>query len=66
MVFGGKLDSSQLSFAERIMVKVVHALPGDHRRWDVVDRWADHIATELIGPHPSAETKGTRPQGIGL
>ena len=38
MVFGGRLDSSQLSFVERIVVKAVHALPGDHRRWDEVGR----------------------------
>ena len=47
MVFGGKLDSTQLSFAERIVVKAVHARPGDHRRWDIVDAWARHIAHEL-------------------
>lgn len=47
MVFGGKLDKSQLSFAERIVVKAVHARPGDHRQWDVVDAWAQHIAHEL-------------------
>jgi menaquinone-dependent protoporphyrinogen oxidase len=47
MVFGGRLDSAQLSFVERVMVKAVHALPGDHRRWDDVDAWADHIAGEL-------------------
>jgi menaquinone-dependent protoporphyrinogen oxidase len=47
MVFGGKLDTSHLSFLERVVVKGVHALPGDHRDWAAVDAWAIHIASEL-------------------
>lgn len=66
MVFGGKLDTTHLSFIERIVVKGVHALPGDHRDWSVVDVWARHIATEL-GAEPQRivpGTKGTSDQGI--
>jgi menaquinone-dependent protoporphyrinogen oxidase len=47
MVFGGKLDTSHLSVLERLAVKAVHALPGDHRDWTAVDAWAGHIASEL-------------------
>ncbi|MDR7085219.1 menaquinone-dependent protoporphyrinogen oxidase [Aeromicrobium panaciterrae] len=66
MVFGGKLDTTHLSFIERIVVKGVHALPGDHRDWSVVDAWSNHIAAEL-GANPSRVlrgTKGTPGQGI--
>ena len=46
-VFGGRLDTSQLSWLERTVVKAVHAIPGDHRDWDQVDDWAHHIAQQL-------------------
>lgn len=46
-VFGGRLDTSKLNWAERAAVKVVHALPGDHRDWDQVDEWSQHIAGQL-------------------
>lgn len=46
--FGGRLDSSHLSWVERTAIKAVHALPGDHRDWDQVDAWARHIADQLM------------------
>ena len=46
-VFGGRLDTSRLSWLERTAVKAVHAIPGDHRDWDQVDDWAHHIAQQL-------------------
>ncbi|WP_332661734.1 flavodoxin domain-containing protein [Aeromicrobium sp.] len=46
-VFGGRLDTSRLSWVERTVVKAVHAIPGDHRDWDEVDEWAHHIAQKL-------------------
>ena len=46
-VFGGLLDMSGLTWAERAVVRAVHAIPGDHRDWDEVDAWAHHIATQL-------------------
>lgn len=66
MVFGGKLDTTHLSFIERVVVKGVHALPGDHRDWAVVDEWANHIATELGADpkHVLPGTKATSDQGI--
>lgn len=64
MVFGGRLDASGLSMAERLVVKAVHALPGDHRNWTAVEAWADHIAGELNAQ--PGRTKGTSGQGIGL
>lgn len=67
VVFGGRLDTSHLSLLERIIVKGVHALPGDHRDWSVVDEWANHIAAELraLPAHPETPgTKGTQDQGV--
>lgn len=54
MVFGGRLDSSSLSLLERVVVKIVHARPGDHRDWQAVDDWARHIAGELGAPISTA------------
>jgi menaquinone-dependent protoporphyrinogen oxidase len=66
MVFGGKLDTSHLTFIERAIVKGVHALPGDHRDWAAVDAWANHIASELhVGAaHARGGTKDPADQGI--
>ena len=66
MVFGGKLDTTHLSFIERLVVKGVHALPGDHRDWSMVDAWANHIAAELGADpgHREHGTKGTSDQGV--
>jgi menaquinone-dependent protoporphyrinogen oxidase len=58
-VFGGRLDTSRLTWVERAVVKVVHAIPGDHRDWDEVDAWAHHIAEQLsVVPAPPDGTKG--------
>lgn len=67
MVFGGNLDTSHLTFLERLVVKGVHALPGDHRDWADVDAWANHIASELpAGPvHARSRTNG-RPNDQGI
>lgn len=47
MVFGGRLDTTHLSWIERTAVKAAHAVPGDLRHWDEVDEWATHIAGQL-------------------
>lgn len=46
-VFGGRLDTSRLTWVERTVAKAVHAVPGDHRDWVEVDAWAHHIAQQL-------------------
>jgi menaquinone-dependent protoporphyrinogen oxidase len=69
MVFGGNIDPSRLSLGERLVVKAVHALSGDHRNWDDVDRWAHHIASELGAPalrETASGTKGPTDQGMSL
>ncbi|MEV7398381.1 flavodoxin domain-containing protein [Aeromicrobium sp. NPDC092404] len=53
-VFGGRLDTTHLSWVERMAVRVAHALPGDHRDWDQVDAWALHIRDQLAAvPDPA-------------
>jgi menaquinone-dependent protoporphyrinogen oxidase len=46
-IFAGKLDKSQLSFAERAVVRVVRAPYGDFRDWDEISQWAHDIAKAL-------------------
>ena len=45
--FGGALDRSKLSFAERVVVKGVHAPEGDFRDWTAIEKWASGIAEHL-------------------
>jgi menaquinone-dependent protoporphyrinogen oxidase len=59
-VFGGRLETSRLTWVERVAAKVGDALAGDPRDWDQVDFWAGHIAGQLtVAPArpgtPSAE-----------
>jgi menaquinone-dependent protoporphyrinogen oxidase len=46
-IFFGALDSSRLSFAERMMVKAVRAPAGDFRDWQAIEDWAASIARDL-------------------
>lgn len=46
-VFLGKLDQSEVSFAERMIVKMVKAPFGDYRDWEQVRSWAQEIAGQL-------------------
>ena len=46
-LFDGKLDKSQLSFAERAVVLAVRGAEGDFRDWDEVAAWATGIAAAL-------------------
>ena len=46
-LFAGKLDKSQLSFAERAVVLAVRGAEGDFRDWDEVAAWATGIAEAL-------------------
>lgn len=48
-LFGGTLDRTRLSFAERAVVLAVRATEGDFRDWDQITRWAAGIAAELRG-----------------
>jgi menaquinone-dependent protoporphyrinogen oxidase len=46
-VFAGRLDRSELSMAERLVAKAVHAPDGDFRDWADIHAWADQIADTL-------------------
>jgi menaquinone-dependent protoporphyrinogen oxidase len=46
-IFVGKLDSEELGFAERLIVKVVKAPDGDFRDWADIKAWAGEIAHAL-------------------
>lgn len=45
--FRGRLDRSQLTFTERAAIAGARAREGDHRNFEMVDRWADEVADEL-------------------
>lgn len=51
-MFAGKLDRSNLGFAQRAALVVVRGLEGDFRDWDDVRKWAAGIADALL-PTPS-------------
>ena len=46
-VFGGKLDTSTLSWGEKIAVRAAHASEGDFRDREAIDDWAASIARDL-------------------
>jgi len=60
-VFAGKIDKSQLGFAERAVLKAVRAEEGDSRDWDEIRAWASSIADTL--QHEGAGT-GERSQAV--
>lgn len=55
MVFAGRLDASQLSWWERLTVRVVGAASGDRRDWAAVDDWASSIAKQVTAAAATSE-----------
>lgn len=47
VIFTGKLETTDLNLAERLIARVVHAPSGDFRNWDAIRRWASAIGTAL-------------------
>jgi len=45
--FGGRVERTELGMAERALVAMVGAKPGDYRDFDEIDRWAESIAAKL-------------------
>ena len=45
--FHGVLDTDQLKFAEKLIVRALKAPVGDFRDWDSIHTWADGIAKAL-------------------
>ena len=48
--FGGRLQREDLGLAERALVAMIDAQPGDFRNFDDVEEWAAGIARELARP----------------
>ena len=48
-VFPGRINSSDLSWVERTITRMVKAPDGDFRDFDVVRDWVTTIASELVG-----------------
>ena len=48
-IFAGMLERSRLGFAERAIVRALHAPEGDFRDWEAIEGWAAEIAAELTG-----------------
>jgi menaquinone-dependent protoporphyrinogen oxidase len=67
-VFAGRLDKTNLTFAERALVFAFRAAEGDFRDWKAVAEWADTIA-DALSPRDSAHdrddpvTARSAPQG---
>jgi len=45
--FHGALDTEQLSFVEKIVVKGLKVPTGDYRDWQMITDWAERIAGEV-------------------
>ena len=45
--FCGRVERSELGMAERALVAMVGAKPGDYRDFGEIDRWAESIAAKL-------------------
>jgi menaquinone-dependent protoporphyrinogen oxidase len=51
-LFAGAYDPSKLGFAERTIMKMIKAPPGDFRKWDEIEAWAATLAP-LFTARPS-------------
>lgn len=47
-VFAGRLNTSELSWWERLPANAVHATSGDWRDWQAIDDWAVRVAAQLV------------------
>jgi menaquinone-dependent protoporphyrinogen oxidase len=62
-IFSGRLDRKLLGFAERAMVRAVHATEGDFRDWAAIGDWTVGIASAVSETKvPGAMTTPTTPQ----
>lgn len=46
--FHGKIDTAQLRFPEKLIIKAMNVQTGDFREWDAIRSWADKIAIVLM------------------
>ena len=45
--FHGVIDMKKLRFAEKLIIRALKAPTGDFRDWDMINTWADGVATAL-------------------
>lgn len=64
-VFSGRLDRTQLSRRERLIVNAVRAPDGDYRDWDAVAGWAAGVSAELHVPIAGAAPRDLRLAAAG-
>jgi menaquinone-dependent protoporphyrinogen oxidase len=60
-VFAGRIDRSDLGFAEKAILKVVRAPEGDFRPWSEIADWASGIAASLITGAPLEDEVAVAP-----
>lgn len=53
-MFAGKIDKTQLGFAERAIMIAVRAPESDFRDWDAIATWANEIA-DAVQAAPAGE-----------
>jgi len=58
-LFRGRLERDTLSFAERVAAARVLNREGDHRDFEVVERWAGQIADSLGTARPDAQLRAS-------
>lgn len=57
VVFHGEIDTSELNFGEKLIVKGVRAPVGDFRDWAAITQWAFGVAETLLNePLPNQMT----------
>ncbi|MDJ0394826.1 flavodoxin domain-containing protein [Rhodococcus sp. G-MC3] len=52
-IFGGRLHRSELSWFEKLVVRLIRAKDGDDRSRDAVEEWARSISTTLAAAQPT-------------
>ena len=51
-LFAGAYDPDKWGFAERTIMKMIKATPGDFRKWDEIEAWAASLA-QLLSARPA-------------
>jgi len=48
-LFGGKMDTSKLSFLDKLIIeKMIKATNGDYRKWDEINAWAGKLPALML------------------
>jgi menaquinone-dependent protoporphyrinogen oxidase len=63
--FVGRLEPRGLGFAERVVIRAVHATEGDFRDWAAIREWAQAIGEQLISERGVGQSNGVWTAGTG-